>query len=322
MCANATVWKARSQAANHGYSHGSGMEMTSRALRCRHVRFRIAARPCGGAGSPASPSCQRLTLYAKNCLPQIIPANASRRTRASSRCAGSGRDRRVEGIGLRLPERQDLLRIDRGRDGLVVGEPLLEAEHELHGLAGGDVGPVPPRGLGPGVLGVDGRRAGDHVVVDPVLGVARDRVAAPDPGLVGRVVAEQWFGCDLVGDGMGVQPVSTESRMLGNDVPVAQAQVGSALDLAAGPGVAEPQRRQDVDRADLGAVVGHRHPHHDVLGAGLGVLDLHGEEPVLLEHPGVEQLELPHVLAPGAVLVTQALVGEGCLRVVVAPVQP
>ena len=29
MCASATVWKARSQAANHGYSHGSGIERMS-----------------------------------------------------------------------------------------------------------------------------------------------------------------------------------------------------------------------------------------------------------------------------------------------------
>ena len=264
------------------------------------MRFRIAARPCGGAGSPASPSCQRLTLYAKNCLPQIIPANASRRTRASSAEQAAGRDRGVEGIGLRLPERQDLLRIDRRRDGLVVGEPLLEAEHELHSLPRRDIGPVPPRGLGPGVLRVDGRCAGDHVVVDPVLGVPRDRVGAPDPGLVGRVVAEQRLGCRSVRGWMGVQPVAAQTRVLGHDVP--RRRGSGAVCPPTSPPVQvsrNHRRRQDVDRAGLGAVVGHRHPHHDVLGAGLGVLDLHGEEPVLARTPRCRAARTPPRPCPG-----------------------
>ena len=211
---------------------------------------------------------------------------------ACRRCDGV-----VEGVGLRLPARHDLLRIDRGRDGLVIGEPLLEAQHELHGLPGGDVDPVPPRRLGPLALGVDGRRAGDDVVVDPVLGVARDRVRTPDARLVGRVVAEEGFRGRPPGRTLGVQPVPTEARVLGDDAPVTQAQARSTLDLAAGPGVAEPQGRQDMDRPALGAVVRDSHPHDDVLRTSLRVLDLHGEEPVVVEHPGVQQLVLPHVLA-------------------------
>ena len=34
--ARATQWNARSQAANHGYSHLSGMDRTSALLRCHH----------------------------------------------------------------------------------------------------------------------------------------------------------------------------------------------------------------------------------------------------------------------------------------------
>ena len=33
MIAKVVAWKARSQAANHGYSHASGMESTSLAYR-------------------------------------------------------------------------------------------------------------------------------------------------------------------------------------------------------------------------------------------------------------------------------------------------
>ena len=38
--ASATQWKARSQAAYHGYSHGSGIEITSMLFRCVHSRLR------------------------------------------------------------------------------------------------------------------------------------------------------------------------------------------------------------------------------------------------------------------------------------------
>ena len=45
-CAQAIAWNARSQAANHGYSHGSGMASTSKASRCRQPG--VAAGRCAG----------------------------------------------------------------------------------------------------------------------------------------------------------------------------------------------------------------------------------------------------------------------------------
>ena len=56
-----TVWKARSQAANQGYSHLSGMEMMSNPSKLRHLEFRPVLRPCGGGGWVGSPSSQRAT---------------------------------------------------------------------------------------------------------------------------------------------------------------------------------------------------------------------------------------------------------------------
>src|ERR1700759_1910588 len=47
-CASATQWKARSQAAYHGYSHLSGIEMTSLLFRCFHALLRPASRVADG----------------------------------------------------------------------------------------------------------------------------------------------------------------------------------------------------------------------------------------------------------------------------------
>ena len=59
--AMATQWKARSHAAYHGYSHVSGIEMTSSLLRWRHSRLRPSWRAAGGGGPAGSPSSQRST---------------------------------------------------------------------------------------------------------------------------------------------------------------------------------------------------------------------------------------------------------------------
>src|SRR5580704_11331028 len=52
--ARATQWKARSHEAYHGYSHGSGIEITSWLFRWRHSLLRPDKRDAGGAGWPGS----------------------------------------------------------------------------------------------------------------------------------------------------------------------------------------------------------------------------------------------------------------------------
>ncbi len=59
--ANATQWKARSHAANHGYSHLSGIDMMSKASKLRHRLLRPSRRAAGGVGCVGSPSSQRAT---------------------------------------------------------------------------------------------------------------------------------------------------------------------------------------------------------------------------------------------------------------------
>ena len=59
--ASGMVWKARSQAANQGYSHLSGMEMMSNPSKWRHWAFRPPWRDSGGVGWVGSPSSHRAT---------------------------------------------------------------------------------------------------------------------------------------------------------------------------------------------------------------------------------------------------------------------
>jgi hypothetical protein len=84
MCAQATQWKLRSHAANHGYSHGSGIASTSNESRWRQPWLRPCLRRSGGSGMPGSPSSQRRTLYGYICLLQTRPAHAWRRMRMRS----------------------------------------------------------------------------------------------------------------------------------------------------------------------------------------------------------------------------------------------
>ena len=61
MCASGIVWKARSHAANHGYSQGSGIDRMSSASRCVQPMLRPPRRCSGAGGWVGSPASQRLT---------------------------------------------------------------------------------------------------------------------------------------------------------------------------------------------------------------------------------------------------------------------
>ena len=59
--ASVTAWNARSHAANHGYSHLSGIDRMSAASKWRHPALRPFSRSGGGGGPAGSPSSQRPT---------------------------------------------------------------------------------------------------------------------------------------------------------------------------------------------------------------------------------------------------------------------
>ena len=60
-CASAMQWNAMSQAANHGYSHGSGIDMMSKASKLLQRALRPSSREAGGRGWVGSPSSHRST---------------------------------------------------------------------------------------------------------------------------------------------------------------------------------------------------------------------------------------------------------------------
>ena len=157
---------------------------------------------------------------------------------------------------------------------------------------------------------VDGRRAVQDVVVDPVLRVRRALVRVEELRGVRLVVAEQQRGSGAVGTRADDELEVPEQRVVDVDRARAGPQLRHGLVVAPGPGVAEPDRRQDVQRLGVGPGVGHLHRHEDVVRAVLGVLDLHHPEPVLVEHAGVEQLVLGLVLVAPAVLCHQVVVRE------------
>ncbi len=75
------------------------------------------------------------------------------------------------------------------------------------------------------------------------------------------------------------------------------------------PGVPEPRLRQDVNGLGCVAAVGDRDAREDVVGVGLGVLDLHVPMPVV-EDAGVVEFELGLLPGACAVLGEQSVVGK------------
>ena len=124
----ATQWKARSQAANQGYSHLSGMVMTRIELRCRQCWLRIAAPRRGRrAGRGCRRRARRRRRRGSSAWSRAGRRSACRWTSRSSSLAAGGWMRRVELVGLRPALRDD--RVDLGqRVGQVrrVGQPQPE----------------------------------------------------------------------------------------------------------------------------------------------------------------------------------------------------
>ena len=88
------------------------------------------------------------------------------------------------------------------------------------------------------------------------------------------------------------------------------------------PGVAEPRRRQHMQRAGLRPGVGDLDRHQQVIRAGLGVMHLGDPVPVTAEHAGIQQLILRLIPAPASIGVDQVLIRVRALRIVVTPPVP
>ena len=115
--------------------------------------------------------------------------------------------------------------------------------------------------------------------------------------------------------GVGVQRPLAEivvrhriRRGVGRDLANLHARLGDVV--APRPGVAKPQRREQVERRRVWAAVVGGDQHQDVVGGRLGVLHDHVEVAVVVEDPGVEQLVLHVLLAAPRVGGQQIVVRE------------
>ena len=182
---------------------------------------------------------------------------------------------------------------------------------------------VPEGALGAGLRRVDGGRPVDHVVVDAVLRVRRDRwrcrtaarcssrsrrTAPPAPRRRGR---------------SGEQLERAEERVLDPGRRVARRR-----HRRPGPPTSQDQvlRNQAVGStcrvSASGPGVGHRDRHQQVIGAGLGVVHLDDPVPVSRRRPRCRPARIRAGTGCASGSVDQVLVGERALRIVVAPPVP
>ena len=179
------------------------------------------------------------------------------------------------------------------------------------------------RRLGAGARRVDRLAApGDDRLVEGILHVGREVRRAEDAGGVRLVPGEQQIRGDTARPGVDREPVHSQ-----RGVPGPQPVGGVGFDrrlfpvpfsvTAPRPGVAEPERRQDVDRRRLRPAVGDGEPDEQVVGGALGVLGDDVEVAIPLKRAGVGDLELPLIAPAPAVLAQKRRVRELPLRVLV-----
>jgi hypothetical protein len=151
----------------------------------------------------------------------------------------------------------------------------------------------------------------------PVRSVSGD---AEEALQVGLVLGEQQLGRRPGRFAVEPSPpvarrIQLDDRGAANRVDRAHARLrGRAVP---GPGVAEPRRRQQVERRRLGTAVEGGHLHHQIFGVDLRVLDEDVEVAGLVEDAGVDELVLGRAAVATAILVDQVGVGKRRLRILV-----
>jgi hypothetical protein len=220
----------------------------------------------------------------------------------------------VELVGFAPAAREHLL---EGRAERPARQPIDAVIAETQPDHGSAAGRDPQRVVG-GRLGADAGgidrlvAAVDDEVVDAVLGVT-DGGRAEDARGIGLVVGEQ----QRLG-ALAVEPARAITRFLeSNGVEPVGAQLRLGRVGVPRPGVAKPYRGQQAQCRILGSAIGHRDPDQQVVGIGLGVLDLDVEIAGLGEDAGVDQLVLGCAATATSVLLDQLAIGIGRLRILV-----
>src|SRR5205823_5005158 len=160
------------------------------------------------------------------------------------------------------------------------------------------------------------------IFMEGILGISARVNTVEEPGYVRLVFRKQKHRPRPFSEGLGRQSKPAQGHMIGPDGSVLGAPhegLGPVtfLSTAPGPGVAEPQRGQQVKYRRLWSAVDRGDLNQHVIRTGLGVLDEDIEIMALVENPGVLQLELRIVLAAAAVLFGQPGIRERRLRILV-----
>src|SRR2546425_2669524 len=189
-----------------------------------------------------------------------------------------------------------------------------QTEADSLASAGGHVEDIVGRRLGPDLGGVDRLAAArDDVLVERILDVRGRTGLAPETGRVTLVLGEEQLRGSIA-----LQPVLAELLVGGlNDARPRLAQGGFLIVLTPGPGVAEPQCRQDTKPGRFGPTIVHGNANEDVFRASLRVLHEHVKVPIVAEGARIEQLVLELFPRSSAVRVDQVPVGILPLRVLV-----
>src|SRR6266403_1470881 len=89
------------------------------------------------------------------------------------------------------------------------------------------------------------------------------------------------------------------------------------LALIPGPGIAEPNDRNEMHRSSFGAAIVRGDANEDVFRRGFGILDDDIEVAVLVEDAGIQQLKLGIFFRTTTVFFLQLSIGKGALRILV-----
>ena len=230
----------------------------------------------------------------------------------------------VEVIGFALARLHESVEAALGPTGIRVitlaGRP--QAQSHLHGLPGRHRECVMPGALRALMIGIDSGRPMDDVVVDAVFGIGPVEGRAEDALGVGAVVAEERLGRGAIRGRCCIEVIGAQPPVIGDDAARVQGELRRGSALPPGPRVAENRRGQQVQRVRFGS--GIRDPDADgrVGGIVLRVSNIDDPVAVLVEGPGVEQLELRILARARTIDGHQLLIGERRLRVVVVRTQP
>ena len=245
--------------------------------------------------------------------PELRPVQAARRRRReagiavepagrrrSCRTACSTASRRTPGASpaprrrwRRGPARSRTRRPRAARAFIVDAQPRptprrsdAQPQPHLGGLAGGDVEPVAQRAFVPVRAGLTVGAPETTWSLIPSFGYGGP--ASSTDGAV-LVSLSQNSGSAVPSPASTIVP---SSSWVATRLPSRSTIDGRWRRRAPGPAVAEPQRRQQLERRVLGPGVADLDAQADIVGRRLGVVDRHVPVAAVVEHAGVDQLVL------------------------------